>query len=80
MHLQLAAATLQGEPLMTINHDLLISDLVPVCQLTLLMFLDTLCSKKLQWGVVYSCVSRPQFPILLDIRLVTINLHACRSL
>ena len=61
---------------------------VRVCRfppLFAIMFLDTLCSKKWYdmphiYRVWYSFASRflraPRFPVLVDIRLVTINRHA----
>ena len=36
-----------------------------------ILFLDTLCSKK--WCVVFIRFSGPRFPVLVDIRLVTVN-------
>ena len=78
MRWQLAVITLRGG-----NELRLLIYAMRVCRfppLFSIMFLDTLCSKKWynmphieRW---YSFASVPQFPALVDIRLVTINRHA----
>ena len=57
---------------------------LPVSAAISIMFLDSLCSKR--WydvphiGVVFIRFRGPRFPLLVDIRLVTINRHARCSL
>ena len=52
------------------------TDFYHLFQSTDIMFLDTLCSK----GVVFIHFSGQRFPVLIDIRLVTVNRHARCSL
>ena len=57
---------------------------LPVPPLFAIMFLETLCSKKLydmpHVGVVFIRFSGRRFPALVDIRLFTINRQALCSL